>query len=79
MMEPARGTCCSIEATTFQPHMSGVPKCNCKCRFEPERNQENLIIQLTAPCKMDPISSATNDADGATLFTEVGPKSVMLV
>jgi hypothetical protein len=53
--------------------MSSVPKCNCKCRFGPERNQENLIIQLTAPVKWTQ-SVTTNDSDGATLFTEVGPE-----
>jgi hypothetical protein len=39
MMEPAREElAAAIEATTFQPHMSGVPKCN--RRFDPERNKE---------------------------------------
>jgi hypothetical protein len=34
MMEPAREElAAAIEATTFQPHMSGVPKCN--RRFDP--------------------------------------------
>jgi [acyl-carrier-protein] S-malonyltransferase len=56
--------------------MSGVPKCNCKCRFGPERNQENLIIQLTAPVKWTQ-SVTTNDSDGATLFTEVGPEKTL--
>jgi [acyl-carrier-protein] S-malonyltransferase len=44
--------------------------------FRPERNQENLIIQLTAPVKWTQ-SVATNDLDGATLFTEVGPGKVL--
>jgi hypothetical protein len=33
MMEPARELAAAIEATTH--NMSGVPKRNCKCRFDP--------------------------------------------
>jgi [acyl-carrier-protein] S-malonyltransferase len=31
--------------------MSGVSKCNRKCRFDPNEIKKNLIIQLTAPVK----------------------------
>jgi [acyl-carrier-protein] S-malonyltransferase len=72
MMEPAREElAAAIEATTFQPHMSVYQNVT-QVPFRPERNQENLIIQLTAPVKWT--QSAANDADGATLFTEVGPE-----
>jgi [acyl-carrier-protein] S-malonyltransferase len=77
MMEPAREElAAAIEATTFQPHMSGVPKCNCKCRFDPNEIKKNLIIQLTAPVKWTQ-SVQQMIADGATLFTEVGPGKVL--
>jgi hypothetical protein len=41
----------------------------------PSRNQKNLIIQLTAPVKWTQ-SVQQMIADGATLFTEVGPGSI---
>jgi hypothetical protein len=44
--------------------------------FAPERNQENLIIQLTAP---NGPNQYNKWSDGATLFTEVGPGKVFLL
>jgi [acyl-carrier-protein] S-malonyltransferase len=43
--------------------------------FRPERNQENLIIQLTAPVKWT--QSVQQMIADATLFTEVGPGKVL--
>jgi [acyl-carrier-protein] S-malonyltransferase len=52
MMEPAREElAAALKPQLFNPNMSGVSKCNCKCRFDPNEIKKNLIIQLTAPVK----------------------------
>jgi [acyl-carrier-protein] S-malonyltransferase len=57
--------------------MSGISKRNRKCRFDPNEIKKNLIIQLTAPVKWTQ-SVQQMIADGATLFTEVGPEKYLL-
>jgi [acyl-carrier-protein] S-malonyltransferase len=71
MMEPAREELeAAIEATTFYSSCP-VYHVTATAVSSPEEIKKNLIIQLTAH-KMDAISKQMI-ADGATLFTEVGP------
>ena len=78
MMEPAREElAAAIEATTFSnpvcPVYQNVPATAVK---DAEEIKKNLIIQLTAPVKWTQ-SVQNMIADGATLFTEVGPGNVL--
>jgi [acyl-carrier-protein] S-malonyltransferase len=78
MMEPAREELAeAIEATTFAtpvcPVYQNVPA---TAVTNPEEIKANLIIQLTAPVKWTQ-SVQNMIADGATLFTEVGPGNVL--
>ena len=78
LMEPAREElAAAIEATTFN-----APKCpiyqnvSTVAVTDPAEIQKNLIAQLTAPVKWTQ-SVQNMIADGATLFTEVGPGKVL--
>lgn len=78
MMEPAREElAAAIEATTFSnpvcPVYQNVPAAAVTDAAEIKKN---LIIQLTAPVKWTQ-SVQNMIADGATLFTEVGPGNVL--
>jgi [acyl-carrier-protein] S-malonyltransferase len=70
-MEPAREELeAAIEATTFRYSLPSISKCHSN-RFLHQKIKKNLIIQLT-PVKWTQ-SVQQMIADGATLFTEVGP------
>ncbi len=78
MMEPAREElAAAIEKTDFSapvcPVYQNVPATAVK---DPAEIKQNLIIQLTAPVKWTQ-SVQNMIADGATLFTEVGPGNVL--
>ncbi|KGO92140.1 ACP S-malonyltransferase [Flavobacterium subsaxonicum] len=78
MMEPAREElAAAIEQTTFTkpicPVYQNVPA---TAVTDADEIKRNLIIQLTAPVKWTQ-SVQNMIADGATLFTEVGPGNVL--
>jgi [acyl-carrier-protein] S-malonyltransferase len=78
MMEPAREElAAAIEQTTFAnpvcPVYQNVPA---SAVSDANEIKKNLIIQLTAPVKWTQ-SVQQMIADGATLFTEVGPGNVL--
>ena len=78
VMEPAREElAAAIEATTFAnpvcPVYQNVPA---TAVTDAAEIKKNLIIQLTAPVKWTQ-SVQNMIADGATLFTEVGPGNVL--
>ena len=78
MMEPAREElAAAIEKTQFTapvcPVYQNVPA---TAVTNPDEIKQNLIIQLTAPVKWTQ-SVQNMIADGATLFTEVGPGNVL--
>jgi [acyl-carrier-protein] S-malonyltransferase len=78
MMEPAREElAAAIEATTFSTPICPVYQ-NVTVNAVSDANEikKNLIIQLTAPVKWTQ-SVQQMIADGATLFTEVGPGKVL--
>jgi len=78
MMEPAREElAAAIEATTFSTPICPVYQ-NVTAAAVSDANEikKNLIIQLTAPVKWTQ-SVQQMIADGATLFTEVGPGKVL--
>ncbi|MBF4486998.1 MULTISPECIES: ACP S-malonyltransferase [unclassified Flavobacterium] len=78
MMEPAREElAAAIEATTFSNPICPVYQ-NVTASAVSDANEikKNLIIQLTAPVKWTQ-SVQQMIADGATLFTEVGPGKVL--
>jgi len=78
MMEPAREElAAAIEATTFSTPICPVYQ-NVTANAVSDANEikNNLIIQLTAPVKWTQ-SVQQMIADGATLFTEVGPGKVL--
>ena len=78
MMEPAREElAAAIEATTFSAPVCPVYQ-NVTASAVSDANEikKNLIIQLTAPVKWTQ-SVQQMIADGATLFTEVGPGKVL--
>jgi [acyl-carrier-protein] S-malonyltransferase len=78
MMEPAREElAAAIEATTFSAPICPVYQ-NVTASAVSDANEikKNLIIQLTAPVKWTQ-SVQQMLADGATLFTEVGPGKVL--
>ncbi|CAA9197250.1 ACP S-malonyltransferase [Flavobacterium collinsii] len=78
MMEPAREElAAAIEATTFSTPVCPVYQ-NVTANAVSDANEikKNLIIQLTAPVRWTQ-SVQQMIADGATLFTEVGPGKVL--
>ncbi|WP_029273225.1 ACP S-malonyltransferase [Flavobacterium sp. KJJ] len=78
MMKPAREElAAAIEATTFSTPICPVYQ-NVTANAVSDANEikKNLIIQLTAPVKWTQ-SVQQMIADGATLFTEVGPGKVL--
>ena len=78
MMEPAREElAAAIEATIFSTPICPVYQ-NVTANAVSDANEikKNLIIQLTAPVKWTQ-SVQQMIADGATLFTEVGPGKVL--
>jgi [acyl-carrier-protein] S-malonyltransferase len=78
MMEPAREElAAAIEATNFSAPICPVYQ-NVTATAVSDANEikKNLIIQLTAPVKWTQ-SVQQMIADGATLFTEVGPGKVL--
>jgi [acyl-carrier-protein] S-malonyltransferase len=78
MMEPAREElAAAIEATTFSAPICPVyQNVTANAVSDPAEIKKNLIIQLTAPVKWTQ-SVQQMIADGATLFTEVGPGKVL--
>lgn len=77
-MEPAREElAAAIKATNFsQPTCPVYQNVDAKPVSDPEEIKGNLIAQLTAPVKWTQIVQ-NMIADGATLFTEVGPGKVL--
>ncbi|MNK07029.1 Malonyl CoA-acyl carrier protein transacylase [compost metagenome] len=78
MMEPAREElAAAIEQTTFAAPVCPVyQNVTASAVTDPTAIKQNLIIQLTAPVKWTQ-SVQQMIADGATLFTEVGPGNVL--
>ncbi|MEO8253344.1 MAG: ACP S-malonyltransferase [Flavobacterium sp.] len=78
MMEPAREElAAAIEATTFSnPSCPVYQNVTASAVSDANEIKKNLIIQLTAPVKWTQ-SVQQMIADGATLFTEVGPGKVL--
>jgi [acyl-carrier-protein] S-malonyltransferase len=78
MMEPAREElAAAIEATTFSTPICPVyQNVTASAVSDATEIKKNLIIQLTAPVKWTQ-SIQQMIADGATLFTEVGPGKVL--
>jgi len=78
MMEPAREElAAAIEATVFAtPICTIYQNVTASAVSEPAEIKKNLIIQLTAPVKWTQ-SVQQMIADGATLFTEIGPGKVL--
>lgn len=79
MMEPAREElAAAIEATTFHtPSCPVYQNVTASAVNDPEEIKKNLILQLTAPVRWTQ-SVQQMIADGATLFTEVGPGKVLV-
>ena len=79
MMEPAREElAAAIEATNFSAPICPVyQNVTAKAVSDPSQIKKNLIIQLTAPVRWTQ-SVQQMIADGATLFTEVGPGKVLV-
>jgi len=78
MMEPAREELAkAIENTTFSTPICPVyQNVTATAVADPTEIKKNLIIQLTAPVRWTQ-SVQQMIADGATLFTEVGPGNVL--
>lgn len=78
LMEPAREElAAAIEATVFsKPQCPIYQNVTTTAVTDPKEIKENLIAQLTAPVKWTQ-SVQQMMADGATLFTEVGPGKVL--
>ncbi len=78
MMEPAREElAAAIEATTFHtPSCPVYQNVTASAVSDASEIKKNLIIQLTTPVKWTQ-SVRQMIADGATLFTEVGPGNVL--
>ena len=78
MMEPAREElAAAIEATHFStPTCPVYQNVTATAVLSPDEIKKNLIIQLTAPVKWTQ-SVQQMIADGATLFTEIGPGKVL--
>jgi [acyl-carrier-protein] S-malonyltransferase len=78
LMEPAREElAAAIEATPFSKPICPIyQNVNAAPTSDPEVIKQNLIAQLTAPVRWT--QTAKNMiADGATLFTEIGPGKVL--
>jgi [acyl-carrier-protein] S-malonyltransferase len=78
LMEPAREElAAAIEATPFSTPVCPIyQNVNAAPTTDPEVIRKNLIAQLTAPVRWT--QTAKNMiADGATLFTEIGPGKVL--
>ena len=78
LMEPAREElAAAIEATPFSTPICPIyQNVNAAPTSDPEVIKQNLIAQLTAPVRWT--QTAKNMiADGATLFTEIGPGKVL--
>jgi [acyl-carrier-protein] S-malonyltransferase len=77
-MEPARIELAeAIHNTNFHQPICPIYQNATAARVtDPEKIKENLIAQLTAPVLWTQIAK-NMIADGATLFTEVGPGSVL--
>jgi [acyl-carrier-protein] S-malonyltransferase len=77
-MEPAREElAAAIESTVFKtPSCAIYQNVTTTAVTDPEAIKTNLIAQLTAPVKWTQ-SVQQMVADGATLFTEVGPGKVL--
>ena len=78
LMEPARAElAAAIENTTFNtPSCPVYQNVTTTGVTDPQEIKENLIAQLTAPVKWTQ-SVQQMVADGATLFTEIGPGKVL--
>jgi len=78
LMEPAREElAAAIDATAFStPNCPIYQNVTANAVSDPEAIKANLISQLTAPVKWTQ-SAQQMIADGATLFTEVGPGKVL--
>ncbi len=78
LMEPARIELAeAIHSTVFQlPVCPIYQNATAQCVNDQEKIRENLIAQLTAPVLWTQITR-NMIADGATLFTEVGPGNVL--
>lgn len=78
LMEPAREElAAAIENTTFNnPSCPVYQNVTTTAVTDPEQIKANLIAQLTAPVKWTQ-SVQQMVADGATLFTEIGPGKVL--
>jgi len=78
LMEPARIELAeAIHNTNFhQPICPIYQNATAECVTDPEKIKENLVSQLTAPVLWTQMVK-NMIADGATLFTEVGPGSVL--
>jgi [acyl-carrier-protein] S-malonyltransferase len=78
LMEPARIELAeAIHSTLFSAPLCPVyQNATAECVSDPEQIKKNLVAQLTAPVLWTQITQ-NMIADGATLFTEVGPGSVL--
>jgi [acyl-carrier-protein] S-malonyltransferase len=78
LMEPARTElAAAIESTEFKEPVCPIyQNVKAKAVTEPAQIKENLVAQLTAPVKWTQ-TVQNMIADGATLFTEVGPGKVL--
>jgi [acyl-carrier-protein] S-malonyltransferase len=78
LMEPARIELAeAINSTLFSNPICPVyQNATAECVSDPEKIKKNLIAQLTAPVLWTQITQ-NMIADGATLFTEVGPGTVL--
>jgi [acyl-carrier-protein] S-malonyltransferase len=77
-MEPARiELAAAIHSTTFHSPICPIyQNATAEYVIDPEKIKENLVAQLTAPVLWTQLIR-NMIADGATLFTEVGPGSVL--
>jgi [acyl-carrier-protein] S-malonyltransferase len=67
----------AIHSTTFgNPICPIYQNATAECYLEPDRIKDNLIAQLTAPVLWTQLTR-NMIRDGATLFTEVGPGTVL--
>jgi [acyl-carrier-protein] S-malonyltransferase len=78
LMEPAKvELAAAIEATRFNtPGCPVYQNVTTKGETDPAEIKKNLVLQLTAPVKWTQ-SVQNMIADGATIFTEVGPGTVL--
>jgi len=78
LMEPARIELAeAIHYTIFNPPVCPIyQNATAQCVLDPEKIKENLVAQLTAPVLWTQLTR-NMIADGATLFTEVGPGNVL--